>query len=94
MDVNKEAQVETEKRNAWVLTYGRLVSNQEYEYIIKVYTEKPTIIDLAHHFVGHGDKIRNGCAMSALVFLDDLVNGRERYDHRGGWYTLKEVTES
>lgn len=94
MDVNKEAQVETKKRSVWVLTYSRLASMQQYDFTMKVYTEKPTAIDLAHHFVGLGDKIGNGCAMSALAFLDDLVNGRERDAPRGGWYTLKEVTES
>ena len=94
MDVNKEAQVETKKRSVWVLTHSRLISRQQYDSIMKVYTEKPTAIDLAHHFVGLGDKIRNGCAMSALAFLDDLVNGRECDSPRGGWYALKEVTES
>lgn len=94
MDVNKETQVETKKQSVWVLTHSCLFSNQEYDSIIKVYTEKPTITDLAHHFMGHGDKIRNGCAMSALVFLDQLVKGNECYAPWGGWYTLKEVTES
>lgn len=94
MDVNKETQVEAKKRSVWVLTHSRLISNDQYDSILKVYTEKPTAIDLAHHFVGRGDKISYGCVMRALVFLDQLVKGNERDAPEGGWYTLKEVTES
>ena len=94
MGVNEETQVETKKRSVWVLTYSRDVSGQRDDVIMKVFTEKPTAIDLAHNFVGHSDKIGHGCFMAALAFLDLLVKGHERADDVGGSFALKEVTES
>ena len=90
MGVNEENQVETEKRNAWVLTY----SDERDDRILATYTEKPTIIDLARYFEEYRDEISHGRVVRAVVFLYDLVNGYERADPGGGWYTLKEVTES
>ena len=90
MDVNKEAQGETKKRSAWVLTY----SDDRDDRILATYTEKPTIVDLARYFEEYHDEISHGRIVRAVVFLNDLVNGRGRDAAKGGWYTLKEVTES
>lgn len=98
MDVNNETQVETKKQSAWVLTYSRVVCidfvDERDDRILATYTEKPTIIDLARYFEEYHDEISHGRVVRAVVFLDDLVNGRERVGAKGGWYTLKEVTES
>lgn len=94
MGVNEETQVETKKQNAWVLTYSRVVSDERDDYILATYMEKPTIIDLARYFDEHRDEISHGRIVRAVVFLDNLINGIERVAARGGWYALKEVTES
>lgn len=94
MDVNNETQVETKKQSAWVLTYSRVVSDEREDFILATYMEKPTIIDLARYFEEYRDEISHGRVVRAVVFLNDLVNGRERVAAKGGWYTLKEVTES
>lgn len=97
MGVNKETQVETKKRSVWVLTYSRERSGQRGNLNLKVYMDKPTIIDLARYFQEVeeiGEEIPYACVMSALVFLDDLVNGGGRKGAEASWYTLEEVTES
>ena len=94
MDVKKENQIETKKRSAWVLTCSRYDSGQRSELTRKVYGDKPTLIDLAGFFQESGDEISYEHVMSALVFLDNLINGHQRAAAVGGWYTLKEVTES
>lgn len=94
MDVKKETQIETKKRSVWVLTYHREVSGEREDFILATYMEKPTIIDLARYFEEHRDEISHGRVVRAVVFLDNLINGHPRAAVRGGWYTLKEVTES
>ena len=94
MDVNEETQVKTKKQNAWVLTYSRDVSGEREDFILADYMEKPTIIDLARYFEEYRDEISHGRVVRAVAFLNDLVNGRERVAAGGGWYVLKEVTES
>lgn len=94
MDVKKETQIETKKRSVWVLTYSRLVSGERDDVILATYMEKPTIIDLARYFDEHRDEISHGRVVRAVVFLDNLLNGGERAGAGGGWYTLKEITES
>lgn len=93
MDVNKEAQVETKKRNAWVLTHSsRVASGEQEDAILATYMEKPTIMDLACYFDENSDELKHGYVAGALSFLNDLVSGSERFG-RHGWYTLEEVTE-
>ena len=94
MGVNEETQVETKKRSVWVLTYSRAVSGEREDFILATYMEKPTIIDLARYFDEHRDEISHGRVVRAVVFLDNLLNGGERAGAGGGWYTLKEVSES
>lgn len=94
MDVNEETQVETKKRSAWVLTYSDDGYGNQGDFIRAIYMEKPTIMDMARFFQGHPEKPRHECAMSALVFLDHLVNGGGRAVAGDAWWTLQEVTES
>lgn len=93
MDVKKEAQGETKKRNAWVLTCSQYVSGERSDPTrLKVYMEKPTIMDLAWYFDENSDELKHGYVAGALAFLDDLVKGSERCG-RDGWYALEEITD-
>ena len=92
MDVKKENQIPAEKFSVWVLAYSDDGYGQQGDFIRAVFMDKPTIIDLARWFQENGDKNRHACAMSALVFLDHLVNGGGRKGAEGSWYTLKEIT--
>ena len=97
MDVNKEARVETKKRNLWFLNYNSDFSGQLYEHTMKGYMGKPTVIDLALYFQKvqeNGGEIPYTCVISALVFLDHLVDGGGRRGDEANWWTLQEVTES
>ncbi len=76
-------------KQVWVLTYECNRYDQEGEYFLAVFGQKPNYEQLALALKDASDVPSS--VMAAIVFLERLLKGGGRLGTEDTWYNLKEV---
>jgi len=78
----------TEK--VWVLTRSINDYNQEGEYFVAVFAQRPTVKTLADYFTKNGGG-QFADVMAAVSFLEHVIAGGGRRGTEHEWYDLEET---